>query len=179
LRRTEEKAKVDPLTGVQNRLAFKEDLAKLSQAGLDDPHTPYLLMVDIDHFKRSNDTFGHIAGDVVIQGVCRAIGENVRGGDRLARYGGEEFVVRLRDTPRSGCKVVAENIRAGIEALSIQLSKELKVERPVSVTVSRGGGWFRERESFESFVDRADRALYFSKRSGRNRVTWEGRANRG
>jgi diguanylate cyclase len=176
LRRSEEKALVDPLTGLQNRLAFKAELAQLSKEGLGDAHTPCLLMVDIDHFKRVNDILGHIAGDVVIQEVGLEISRKVRGGDMVARYGGEEFVVLLRDTPRSGCRTVAENIRTGIEGLSIKLPQELDVAEHVSVTVSLGGGWFREGESFESFVDRADRALYQSKRGGRNRVTWEGRS---
>lgn len=173
LARSQEQARVDPLTGLNNRLAFQEQIEALGLENRSDAHNPCLLMIDVDYFKRINDTYGHIGGDAILQQVGREILRNVRGKDTVARYGGEEFSVLLRDTPRSGCQTVAEHIRAGVASCLFNLPEDLALKEAVSVTVSIGGAWFREKESFASFVDRADRSLYFSKKGGRNRVTWE------
>jgi diguanylate cyclase len=173
--RSHEEARTDPLTGVNNRLAFQEALDVLGQGAADEGHPPCLIMVDADHFKAVNDNYGHLAGDHVLRTVAQEIKANVRGRDMVARYGGEEFAVLLRDTPRSGCMAVAENLRAGIEHRLITLPRELGAGRSLSVTVSLGGAWLRDGEPIEAFVDRADRALYRSKQAGRNRVSWEGR----
>lgn len=174
LARSREEARADVLTGVNNRLAFKEELAKLSETVNQDSHSPCLLIIDLDFFKRINDAFGHLAGDHVLLMVAQEVKASVRGRDMVARYGGEEFAVLLRDTPRTGCKAVAEHVRAGVERLMIQLPDDLGVKEPIAVSVSIGGAWYRDQEAPEAFVDRADQALYRSKQAGRNRVTWEG-----
>ena len=174
LARSQEEARADPLTGLHNRLAFQEELAGLAAAA-NDTHAPCLLLIDVDFFKRVNDSYGHLAGDHVLKAVAQEIKASVRGRDLVARYGGEEFAVLLRDTPRSGCLAVAENVRAGIERGVIELRGELGFEQQLQVTASLGGAWYRDKEAIEAFVDRADRALYLSKENGRNRVTWEGR----
>lgn len=175
LARSQEEARADPLTGLLNRLAFQEQLQGLTRKAGDETHPTCLLVVDIDFFKRVNDTFGHLAGDHVLRRVAQEIKASVRGRDMVARYGGEEFVVLLEDTPRSGCLAVAENIRASIERCIIHLPVDVSEGKILSVTASLGGGWYRDGESPESLVDRADRALYLSKENGRNRVTWENR----
>lgn len=175
LARSQEEARADALTGLNNRLAFQEELAGLSQSSRDDSHAPCLLVLDVDFFKQVNDNYGHLAGDHVLQTVAQEIKASVRGRDLVSRYGGEEFAVLLRDTPRSGCQAVAENVRANIEQAIISLPEELGIDQPIQVTISIGGAWFREQEATEALVDRADRALYLSKENGRNRVTWENR----
>ncbi|MDJ0739895.1 MAG: diguanylate cyclase [Gammaproteobacteria bacterium] len=173
LARTQEEARSDPLTGLYNRLAFQEELSRLGAYETEDSHTPCLMILDIDRFKGVNDTYGHLAGDHVLQAVANEIRASVRGRDVVARYGGEEFAILLRDTARSGCMAVAENVRLHVARSTIQLPPELGVAEPIAVTVSIGGAWFRDGELTEALVDRADRALYRSKEGGRNRVTWE------
>jgi diguanylate cyclase len=175
LERSQKEARADALTGLHNRLAFQEELAALPRFAVQDSHAPCLLLIDVDFFKRVNDNYGHPVGDHVLRAVAREIKACVRGRDMVARYGGEEFAVLLRDTPRSGCVAVAEHVRAGIERQMIKVPEELLADVLIAVTASVGGAWFREEETPEAFVDRADRALYLSKQEGRNRVTWEGR----
>ena len=174
LARSQEEARSDALTGLHNRLALQEEMAELARVAAADAHAPCLLLVDVDFFKRVNDSYGHLAGDHVLQAVAQEIRASVRGRDLVARYGGEEFAVLLRDTPRSGCQAVAENVRLHVSRSLIALPAELGFEQVLSVSVSVGGAWYREGEAIESLVDRADRALYLSKQNGRNRVTWEG-----
>ena len=173
LERSQKDARADALTGLLNRLAFQEQLAAVSRFAEQDSHSPCLLIVDVDYFKRINDTYGHQAGDHVLRAVAQGIKACVRGRDLVTRYGGEEFAILLRETPHSGCRAVAEHVRSDIERLKIQLPDDLAADGPVAVTVSIGGAWYREEEPAEAFVDRADRSLYRSKEEGRNRVTWE------
>jgi len=173
LLRTQEEARTDALTGLYNRLAFQEELAKLPEFLTEDTHPPCLMIIDIDYFKRVNDTHGHSIGDLVLQRVAQEIKGSVRGRDMVVRHGGEEFAVLLRDTPRSGCQAAGENLRANVQRTVIELSTIKSKEKSLSVTISIGGAWYRENEPSENFVDRADRSLYLSKQHGRNRVTWE------
>ena len=175
LERSQKEARADALTGLHNRLALQEELAALPRFAAQDSHAPCLLLIDIDFFKRVNDSYGHLVGDQVLRAVAHEVKACVRGRDLVARFGGEELAVLLRDTPRSGCKSVAQHIRAGIERMNIKLPEDLLKDELIAVTVSVGGAWYREEESSESLVDRTDRALYLSKQDGRNRVTWEGR----
>lgn len=164
---------MDALTRVFNRLAFQEELTRLTQFASEDAHAPCLLLLDIDFFKKVNDTHGHVAGDHVLASVAQQIKSAVRGGDVVARYGGEEFAILLRNTPRSGCLAVAENVRLHVGRSPIAAPEELGIDHPIEVTISIGGALFRDAENPESLVERADRALYRSKQAGRNRVTWE------
>ena len=113
LERSQKEARADALTGLHNRLAFQEELAALPRFAAQDTHAPCLLVVDIDYFKRINDTYGHLAGDHVLRAVAHELKACVRGRDMVARYGGEEFAVLLRETPHSGCRAVAEHVRTG------------------------------------------------------------------
>ena len=164
-------ATVDFLTGVANRKAFDETLAKCISEASSDHNDLCLLMIDIDHFKRFNDEYGHIVGDEVLKFVTKKTKEIVRGRDFLARFGGEEFVVILPQTPLSGAKTVAENIRAFFaeaKLTAVATSKKLG-----KVTVSIGAALYRPGEPLETFINRSDQALYFAKDSGRNRVATE------
>jgi diguanylate cyclase len=175
LARSQEEARLDALTGVHNRLAFQEELEALVAGAGEGSHAPCLLLVDVDFFKKVNDTYGHLGGDHVLQVVAQEIRASVRGRDVVARYGGEEFAVLLRDTPRSGCQAVAENLRLHVACSPVELPPELGFNEPAAVTVSVGVAWYRFGEAAEALVERADRALYQAKENGRNRVAWEGR----
>lgn len=97
----------------------------------------------------------------------------MRGRDIVARYGGDEFAILLRDTPRSGCMAVAENVGLHVARTAIELPADLGYDQPAEVTVSLGGAWYREQEAAEALVERSDKALYRSKENGRDQVTWE------
>ncbi len=157
-------ALTDPLTGAPNRLAFDQrmeaEFARWQRHG----HPLSLVVMDIDHFKRINDTFGHKAGDRALKAIVQALRQHVRGSDFMARVGGEEFVLILPDTDLEGAERVAEKIRAGIERSEFAYKGQ-----PVPVTVSGGITQFREGDTPESAFERADEALYRAKREGRNR----------
>ena len=162
---------VDFLTGVANRKAFDETLAKCASEASANMDDLCLLLIDIDHFKKFNDDYGHIVGDEVLKFVTKKTKEIVRGRDFLARFGGEEFVVILPQTPLSGAKTVAENIRSFFseaKLTAVATSKKLG-----KVTVSIGAALYRPGEPVETFINRSDQALYFAKNSGRNRVATE------
>jgi two-component system cell cycle response regulator len=166
-RRIYELSTRDGLTNLFNRRYFDERLwAELAFARR---HGTLLglLLLDLDHFKRLNDTYGHIAGDRTLMGVARALEAQVRGEDMVARYGGEEVVVLLRDTPLAGVEVLAERLRASVESLRVRHEgKEL------TVTASIGGVVVRPARSTtaDELIAAADRLLYEAKLQGRNRV---------
>ncbi|MBN1616023.1 MAG: GGDEF domain-containing protein [Spirochaetales bacterium] len=127
-----------------------------------------VLMLDIDFFKRFNDTYGHACGDVVLQMVASVVQQNTRNQDMAARYGGEEFCVMLCDTADKTAMKIAERIRKSIENLDI-----LYEDQHLSLTISIGVAQYNPEvdHSAKALVDRADKALYNSKQSGRNRVS--------
>lgn len=167
--RAREESLADGLTGLVNRRGFDRALA----AALGDPSSqavgPSLMIADIDHFKRVNDTYGHLFGDKVIRTVARVMKDCVKGRDTVARYGGEEFVVLLPHTPVEGARALAEQIRATVQGCRIKRSDN---QEPIgNITISIGVTAYREGESANDFLARADAALYASKEQGRNRVT--------
>jgi diguanylate cyclase (GGDEF)-like protein len=151
----------DPLTGLLNRAGMQRAAASAS-AGWASSGNFCVAVLDIDHFKRINDGFGHAAGDSVIQAVAEAIRRNVRGGDIAVRYGGEEFLVMMPATPAAGARTVIERIRSDVSALA---------GLPVPVTVSAGLAMGQAgRDEPEAVFRAADQALYLAKRRGRDRV---------
>jgi len=159
----------DPLTGLSNRrqfeLALASEVDRVARAG----EPALVLMIDIDHFKQVNDTYGHVFGDKVIRAVAQILKNNVRGRNLSARYGGEEFVVLLPDTPIEDARQIAEMIRSDVERVRIRRSSDNWA--PANFSLSLGVASFRLGESAVDFVARADLALYASKNEGRNRVT--------
>ncbi len=127
-----------------------------------------VIMLDIDFFKRFNDTYGHACGDVVLQMVASVIQQNTRNQDMAARYGGEEFVVMLNDTNSRTAAKIAERIRSSIENLDI-----LYEGQHMNLTISLGVAQYNSEIDItaKNLVDRADKALYNSKQTGRNKVT--------
>ena len=170
----EARASLDGLTGLPNRRHFDE-LTRVLTPGRRRADGLGLLMIDIDHFKRLNDRYGHLVGDDVLRAVAHAIAASVRGDDTPARYGGEEFAVVLRRATLDQAVEVAERIRRSIGALTVGELGTLGVEAPV--TVSIGVAMADDRTpTLEALVEQADRALFRAKRSGRDRVVVQRRA---
>ncbi|MFT3850841.1 MAG: GGDEF domain-containing protein [Propionivibrio sp.] len=164
-----EAALADELTGLTNRRGF--DLALAARLAEEDGQTDgtCLLLADIDHFKRVNDTYGHLVGDKVLRAVAQILKASVKGKDTAARFGGEEFVVLLPDTSIEGAQALAEKLRRTIERSRIRRSDNQ--QEIAQITVSFGIASHCAGESASDFVSRVDNALYLSKRLGRNRVT--------
>lgn len=168
--RTQEEAITDGLTEVFVHRYFHERLVEEMKRAREQSAPLTLLMADIDNFKGVNDTFGHLAGDAVLKRIARVLREGIRGTDLVARYGGEEFAVLLVETTREPAHLVAERLRAAVEALPLA---ELGVDRPVTVSV--GMASFPGDASDErGLIERADECLYAAKRGGKNRVVVAG-----
>lgn len=171
LKKTELFASTDALTGLWNRHVFKEKLLQNMAISNEKKTDLSLVMLDIDHFKDVNDTYGHLAGDDLLRVIAKTLKDFVRGKDVVCRYGGEEFIIILTDTPLVGAVNVAEKIRTHFAAMSWkQKSTGISMGR---ITLSAGVSLYRQNESPEAFIQRADVALYQSKKLGRNRVTEE------
>lgn len=162
-------AQRDHLTGVFNRKTFEKVFDEMAMHAKETHKDMCLLMLDIDHFKRFNDKFGHLLGDEVLKIVARALIEVLKGRDIVARFGGEEFVVVLPDTPIEGAMKAAEMIRTTIAGK--ELKRKDTGDNYGSITVSIGVSRFRQSDTLPTLVKRADEALYQSKNMGRNRVT--------
>ncbi|MDE3115713.1 MAG: GGDEF domain-containing protein [Pseudomonadota bacterium] len=158
----------DPLTGIANRKAFDAELNSAIRQARDNQEPLSLLMCDIDHFKRFNDTFGHQTGDHVLRLVANCLSENVKGRDTAARYGGEEFVVIVRGTPLEAAMRLADQIRTGVE--SKKLVKKSTGDILGTITISIGVAEFDVTEAAPSLIQRADACLYAAKNGGRNCV---------
>jgi diguanylate cyclase len=171
LSQSEERARTDTLTGLPNRRALEEFFRAAQADAMEQGQPLSALLIDIDHFKRFNDSFGHGVGDQVLRLVAKALRERVREIDLPARYGGEELIAVLPDTDLAGCAVVAERIRRALSECKIT-RRSTGQELP-GITVSIGVGQFQPGESMEDVIERCDRALYQAKRTGRNRVVTE------
>lgn len=158
----------DPLTGLANRRHFRAVLAREIEIVARSGNSALLLMLDIDHFKKVNDTHGHLAGDKVLQAVGRCISACVRPQDTVARYGGEEFAIVMPDCQAAYGETVAERIRQSISALSIPVSPLLNLEITTSVGGAFAPVWVRS--TADLWIERADTQLYLAKAQGRNRV---------
>lgn len=155
----------DALTGLPNRMAWNERLAQELQHWQGSDATLLLAVLDIDHFKRINDGYGHLAGDRVLKIIAGELSRRLRPVDFVARYGGEEFVILLPDTTLEQGYELLQQVCAGITACPFHFKGE-----PVSVTASAGLTAFRAHETTEQAFERADQALYRAKEGGRNRI---------
>jgi diguanylate cyclase len=161
----------DPLTALANRKSFDLVITQAMADAVKTGEPLSLLMTDIDHFKKINDTFGHLTGDQILRRVANALKQNIQEQDVAARYGGEEFAVVLARTPLSRAGAVAEQIRAAV--MGKPLMKRSTGERLGRITISVGLAALRPDDTPDSFIGRADAALYAAKRQGRNRVIFE------
>ncbi|HFC54452.1 MAG TPA: GGDEF domain-containing protein [Gammaproteobacteria bacterium] len=157
----------DPLTGLSSRRYLEEQMAVEFKRAVRYNHSLSLLMVDLDHFKKINDTLGHLAGDRVLSEVGRRLAKAVRETDFIGRYGGEEFVVILPETTASDATQLAEKMRELIAERPVFFEG-----RPIDVTASIGVAELTSSmTNYEEVFKGADRALYISKEGGRNRIT--------
>jgi len=160
-----QKALIDPLTDLPNRAAWSERLDHEINQWQQHGNTLLLAMLDLDHFKRINDNYGHLAGDKVLKIIANVLRKRLRGTDFIARFGGEEFVLLMPDTvPTAGAELL-EKLRASIEACPFHFKGE-----PVTITISMGLTAFKPGEHSDLVLKRADQALYRAKHAGRNQV---------
>ncbi len=160
-------AATDPLTGLMNRRAFVESVTKDRLRKELTQHPWSFLLLDVDHFKRVNDTYGHDAGDAVLQGVATVLTKIARKTDCVARWGGEEFVVALVQTADAGARIAAERVRRAIAEARFALPNGETITATASVGLASATGldW-----NMDELIGRADKAMYSAKHRGRNRV---------
>jgi len=166
-------ATTDGLTGLCNRKAFDLRLRRAIGRAKADQETMALILLDIDHFKRFNDHYGHRTGDLVLRLVGRVVADNVKGRDTAARYGGEEFAVILAGADLRAGAVVAGQMRAVLDGKRLITRDEQ--HHHGSVTISAGVAQFARGDTAASLIERADAALYAAKNAGRNKVCVESR----
>jgi diguanylate cyclase (GGDEF)-like protein len=163
------KASLDWLTGLYNRRWLDEVLPRQMRRSTGCGTALSMILIDVDHFKQFNDTYGHQAGDFVLFALARLMRQHLRPTDMTARYGGEEFVAVLPDTDREGAYTVAERLRESVSEFPLVLPDETRLS---GVTISMGVAEMEPGQTMEKFIEQADVALYRAKASGRNRTSF-------
>ncbi|MBB5057932.1 diguanylate cyclase [Granulicella aggregans] len=160
-------ATLDSLTGVANRKSFDQTIRRLAGDAMNSGEDLGLLMVDIDHFKKVNDTWGHQVGDQVLRQVAKTLELAVRGQDYVARYGGEEFAVLLPRADNQASYIVAQNIQRAL----LRQAGSFGTDQPVKeITLSIGVSCYEPGDALSEWIGRGDAALYRAKAAGRNRI---------
>jgi len=160
------RARTDALTGLANRRAFDEQLEQLLAHADRFGHSVSLILADVDHFKKVNDTWGHESGDVVLKSIAKTLSDGVRAVDVCARFGGEEIAILLPQTQLGGAVELADRLRKAVASKPI-----MALGNEVPVTISCGVACYPEGVlTKEALFAAADRALYEAKSSGRNCV---------
>lgn len=160
----EHQAHVDALTGVYNRHWMNNAFPRALHRCVRNNQPFAVLVVDIDHFKKVNDTYGHLVGDLALKVVAKCLAENLRSHDLLARYGGEEFVVLLTEADLETAKMIAERLRTKVAETEIR-GDDIALHVTLSIGITPA-----QHDKLEGLIHEADQALYRAKQSGRNRV---------
>ncbi len=163
-----ELAVVDALTGLNNRRFLETHLSSTLDHAAHMGRPLSLMILDVDHFKLVNDTYGHDAGDEVLKGLAQRVRRVVRNADLVCRLGGEEFVIVMPDTPLLIAAKIAERVRSAVQSEMFQIDAN---GRAIPVTISIGIAERADDANPDALLRRADKALYDSKSAGRNRVT--------
>jgi diguanylate cyclase len=171
LHEAEAEAAQDSLTGLFNRKGADSRLAELQTIFQEQQISFSVMMIDIDHFKQFNDTYGHQVGDAVLRIVAKTLKDSVKGKDFVARYGGEEFMVLLPDTGGDGAVSVANEILGAVRVRRLTITSTQ--EKISAITASIGVAQFAPDDTVATVVERADKALYLAKNSGRDNVKHE------
>ena len=158
-------AATDSLTGLYNRHVFDALMPQAISEAKRSKKSLITMLIDIDHFKTINDSFGHITGDQVIKDIASLIRKNLRASDIVFRWGGEEYLVILKDCPISDAQAIAEKLRASVEEIALPLDNP-----SAKSTLSIGIAALRSDDSPDDMIVRADAALYTAKNRGRNCV---------
>jgi diguanylate cyclase len=161
----------DPLTGLANRKYFDQMLYQAVARSRANDEPLSLLLTDIDHFKKFNDSYGHLTGDQVLRLVAHAVRQNVKGQDLAARYGGEEFAIILPGTMQRQALTIADHIRRSV--VLKELIKRSTGENLGRITISVGVATLQPGEAAPALIERADACLYAAKRNGRNCIVGE------
>ncbi len=159
----------DPLTDTGNRIAMDQALHREVDLARRNLQPLSLLMLDVDHFKRINDNYGHSTGDEVLRALAATLKAQLRNIDMIFRYGGEEFLILLSNTSREAAAMVGERLRHAVQELQC-----LAQGQAIELSASLGCASLQPGETVESLLRRADNALYIAKRDGRNRLTMAG-----
>jgi diguanylate cyclase len=160
-------ARTDALTKLANRRAFDDEIQKHFQMFESQGTPATLLMLDIDYFKKLNDTYGHLAGDEVLKSTADLLAKAVRNGDVVARYGGEEFAVILPQSTASSVRQIAERLRGAFSQFKPTID-----QKTIPISASAGMAELLPSDSINSWIQRADEALYHAKNKGRNCGYW-------
>ena len=166
-RKLEHSANTDPLTGLLNRQSFAETFERLTNVETQSRDKLAVAIMDIDHFKAINDTYGHQAGDTVIRNITASIKSSMRGSDPIFRWGGEEFLVLLPGANQNQAEARLESLRIQLNNSKVQL--ETTDDYP-TVTLSIGLTIYKPGETSATVLNRADQALYAAKTNGRNQI---------
>jgi diguanylate cyclase len=166
LEEAEARSRTDALTGLANRRAMEMFLRSAQINAMESGESLSVFLMDVDHFKKFNDKYGHQVGDQVLRVVAKYLQEGIREGDLAARYGGEELMCVLPGATLEICRQVADRIRARIAGARV--TRRGTGQEIGQVTISTGVAQFKPGESFEGLIERCDEALYQAKQSGRN-----------
>lgn len=162
---------IDPLMGIYNRRYFDVQLPEEIKRAYRYNFPLSMLLLDIDHFKKINDTFGHYTGDLVLQNLGRVLQKNIRETDIIARYGGEEIAVIAPHTPISSAEILAQRLRIEIENSIILPANNYENRQEINLTISIGvSGLSKKNTDAQMLINKTDQALYQAKKEGRNRV---------
>ena len=167
-------ARTDDLTGLPNKRGLNEFLKEALSKAENEQTNLSLVAFDIDFFKAINDEFGHLVGDSVLKYLAKIFRNETKDSDLIARTGGEEFLLVLQDTSINHAEEFANKIRRRIDKSKLHIKK---TNQTIKLTISAGVSCYRSGESADDFIDRADKALYSSKNTGRNKVTLETNRN--
>jgi diguanylate cyclase (GGDEF)-like protein len=168
----EEMSKVDPVTGIFNRRYMDENLKHIIKTLSRSKGTLSLLMIDVDHFKNYNDTYGHSKGDICLKVIAEVLRKNLlRADDFVARYGGEEFVVVLPNTSENGTRMVADRLLESIRERNIT-HEASNVASYITISIGATTGFVQHTYTGDDYIKQADKAMYISKQNGRNRYTF-------